>query len=123
MLIDFITFLQESIIAMTALSIAVVYGCEFYARPKIPKALDRICEKITQGMVPTNVANILKVRVPGFTEHYRRVPGRMSCRCTPHEVHGEKVYALVIGFKETAASPADYYITIPVYKNGNIYEH
>ena len=117
------TSIQWLIVTFMAVAFTVVHATDFWGKPKVPAALERISQKIAQGRVPTNVSNILKAKVPGYIEHYRRVPGRMSCRVTPHEVNGEGVYALVIGFKETAASPADRFISVPVYKNGNLYEH
>jgi len=122
-LVQWLTQLQWLIVVTVVVSFTVVHAADFWGKPRVPAALERISQRIVQGKVPTNVSNILKAKVPGYMEHYRRVPGRMSCRVTPHEVNGEGVYALVIGFKETAATPAHQYISVPVYKNGNLYEH
>lgn len=104
-------------------SYALVYLMDFFEQPSIPKGLQSKAKKIQEGRVPTNVRNILKARVPGFLEHYNLVPGRMSCHVRPHIANKENIFAYVIGFKETAQSKPDRFITIPVYKNGNLYEH
>lgn len=122
-MVNWLTYLQWGIVVFTAIAFTVVHAVDFWGKPQVPAALERISERIAQGKVPTNVSNILKAKVPGYMEHYRRVPGRLACRVVPHQVNGEGVYALVIGLKETAAKPAHQYITVPVYKNGNIYEH
>lgn len=95
----------------------------FGGRPTVPATLMRMADRISKGNIPTHVNLILQAKVSGYDEHYRRVPGRLSCNVRPIKRNGENIYALVIGFKETAAQPAESYITIPVYKNGNLYEH
>lgn len=96
----------------------------FYGKPEIPKKLDQISNRIAQGKVPRKYDLILRERVPGYLEHYKLVPGRMACRVEPYydRTTKESVFALVIGFKEHASKVADRYITIPVYKTGNLYE-
>ena len=95
----------------------------YYGRKAIPAALDRMAERIAKGKVPTAVNLILKERVSGYVEHYKLVPGRMSCRIGHYRCGEPGIYTLIIGFKEHARKPADKYITIPVYKNGKLYEH
>jgi len=106
-----------------AFSYSVKYLFDFFEQPSIPKGLENKAKKMEQGRVPTNVRNILKAQVPGFLEHYNLVPGRLSCHVRPHVAHREHIFAYVIGLKETAQSKPHKFITIPVYKNGNLYEH
>ena len=96
----------------------------YYGKPSIPAALDKIAEKIARGKVPSHINFVLKERVPGYVEHYKNVPGRLACRAEPYHDRStdEHVWCFVIGFKEHASQPADRYITIPVLKNGKLYE-
>jgi hypothetical protein len=98
-------------------------GIEWYVgHKKIPAALDRLSERIVKGKVPAHINLVLKDRVPGYLEHYKMVPGRMSCRVAPYKCGEPDIYMLVVGFKEHVRKPADKFINIPVYKNGKLYE-
>lgn len=112
------------VFAIAALSVLLNAINYYYGRPKIPKRLDQMSERIAKGKVPKHIDLILKTKVSGYVEHYKAVQGRIACRAEPYydRSNGEHVYALVIGFKEHASKVADKYITIPVYKNGQLYE-
>ena len=91
--------------------------------PKPPKALQRIKEKFEVGKPPRRYWDTLRAHPSGmFDEHYRAVPGRLSCTILPARYNGERVWKLRVGFKTTASSKPSYYVTIPVYKNGKIYD-
>jgi len=115
---------MQFIISLVCLSILLNAINWFYGKPKIPPRLDQIASRIAQGNVPKKYDLILREKITGYREHYTLVAGRMCCRAEPYydRTTKESVYALVIGFKEHVSSPADKYITIPVYKNGNLYE-
>ena len=87
-----------------------------------PKNLSNTAGRIAQGKVPRHIASSLKAQVIGWQEHYRLIPGRLSCRVTPYHKNGEDIWAFIIGLKETAASEAHRHIVIPVYSNGKIYD-
>ena len=117
-----LVFLQNLILLAVALSFFIHMAAERWTSKPPPKRLLNTAQRITQGKVPVRIANQLKVKVLGFTEHYRRVPGRLSCRITPYNKNGEKVWAYVIGLKETADSDPHRFVVIPVYGNGSIYD-
>ena len=120
-ILEYIFPLVFGIACFSILGNAINY---WYCRPIIPKRLDQMALRIVKGKVPPHINFILKEKVPGYIEHYRSVPGRITCRVEPYHDRStnEHVYALVVGFKEHASKLADKYITIPVYKNGQLYE-
>jgi hypothetical protein len=89
--------------------------------PKLPSALLRVKAKFETGAPPRRYWDTCR-SVPMFDEHYRQEPGRLSCNISPATVNGEKIYRLRIGFKLTADSKPSKYITIPVHRNGKIYD-
>lgn len=91
---------------------------EAYGTP-IPKQLLRIKENFEKGKPHRRYWATLRAN-PGFDDHYRRVPGRLSCTVLPLKVHGEDHWQLRIGFKETADSRPQTFMSIAVYKNGHI---
>lgn len=115
---------MQFFIALVCLSVLLNAINWYYGKPSIPKKLDQISNRIAQGKVPKKYDLILREKIPGYLEHYKLVPGRIACRAEPYydRTTKESVFALVIGFKEHVSTPADRYITIPVYKDGNLYE-
>lgn len=89
--------------------------------PKVPKSLLRVKAKFETGKPPRRYWETCRA-VPMFDEHYRAAPGRLSCNVRRATFNGEKMWKLHIGFKLTADSKPDKYITIPVYPNGKIYD-
>ena len=59
---------------------------------------------------------------PMFDEHYRKIPGRMSCTVLPFRCNDEDIWQLRVGFKTTAADKPSKFISIPVYSDGKIYD-
>ncbi|MAN61910.1 MAG: hypothetical protein CMI60_08165 [Parvibaculum sp.] len=88
---------------------------------KIPRALVRIKEGIEKGKPNRRLWNTLRAQ-PRFDDHYRRIPGRMTCTVLPLNVNKEDVWQLRVGFKNSAAEKPTNYISIPVYANGHIYD-
>lgn len=86
-----------------------------------PKALLRLKEGIEKGKPNRRLWNTLRAQ-PMFDDHYRRIPGRMSCTIHRFECNKENVWQLRVGFKTTAADEPSNYISIPVYANGHIYD-
>jgi len=86
-----------------------------------PRALLRLKQGIEKGKPNRRLWNLLRAK-PGFDDHYRRVPGRMSCTVLPLKVNDEDVWQLRVGFKTTAADKPSSYLSIPVYANGQIYD-
>lgn len=121
---NILTFLFPFILAFASLCWLGAAVSYVFGKPSIPKRLDQIANSIAKGRVPKRFDTILRERVPGYREHYKLVPGRLACRAEPYydRATKESVYALVIGFKEHVSKPADKYITIPVYKDGKLYE-
>ena len=89
--------------------------------PSAPKMLLNIKAKFENGKPPRRYWDTLRAE-PMFDEHYRAVPGRLSCTVAPSKINNEAVWNLRIGFKTTANSKPSKYINIPVYKNGKIYD-
>jgi len=105
-----------------AISVFVQMAVDRWQHQPPPKNLSNTASRIAQGKVPRHIASALKAQVIGWQEHYRLIPGRLSCRVTPYHKNGEDIWALVVGLKETAASEAHRHVVIPVYSNGKIYD-
>ena len=89
----------------------------------VPKNLLRLKRGFEKGKPNRRFWNTMRAHDSGFDVHYRKVPGRMTCTVLPLTTHGEDVWQLRIGLKETANSKPNKYVSIPVYSNGQIYEH
>ena len=89
----------------------------------VPKNLLRLKAGFEKGKPNRRFWYTLRAQEPGFDAHYRKVPGRMSCCVLPLRKNEEDVWQLRIGFKPTAADRPTRYISIPVYANGQIYDH
>ena len=89
--------------------------------PKPPSALLRVKAKFETGKPPRRYWDTCRAE-PMFDEPFRAMPGRLSCNILPATYNGERVWKLHIGFKLTADSKPQQYITIPVYPNGKIYD-
>ena len=87
--------------------------------PEIPKNLLRLKAGFEKGKPNRRFWNTLRAQ-PGYQDYYRLAPGRLSCTVLPLEVHGENHWQLRVGFKKTADSRPSFYMSIPVYKNGQI---
>lgn len=88
----------------------------------VPKRLLKLKEGIEKGKPHRRYWHILRAN-PMFDEHYRYVPGRLTCAVLPYECNKEDIWQLRVGFKETAGDKEPQsYINIPVYKNGQIYD-
>ncbi len=87
----------------------------------IPKRLLQLKAGIEKGKPHRRFWHSLRAQ-PQFDDHYRRVPGRLSCTVLPLHVNGEDHWQLRVGFKTTADSQPSFYISIPVYANGQIYD-
>lgn len=88
----------------------------------VPKRLLKLKEGIEKGKPHRRYWHILRAN-PMFDEHYRYVPGRLTCAVLPYECNKEDIWQLRVGFKETAGDKEPQtYISIPVYKNGQIYD-
>jgi|11BtaG_2_1085332.scaffolds.fasta_scaffold00821_18 hypothetical protein len=89
--------------------------------PPIPDRLMKLSNSIANGKPHRRYWATLRAE-PMFDDHYRKLPGRMSCTVLPFKSKGEQVWQLRVGFKETADSEPSKFISIPVYKNGQIYD-
>ncbi len=87
----------------------------------IPPKLMQLKYAIEDGKPARKFWDTLRAE-PMFDEHYRQVPGRLSCTVIPFTANGEDVWQLRVGFKTTADSKPTKFISIPVYKNGQIYD-
>ena len=88
----------------------------------VPKKLLRLKEGIEKGKPHRRYWHILRSD-PMFDEHYRYVPGRLTCSVIPYKCNNEDIWQLRVGFKATASDrEPQKYINIPVYKNGQIYD-
>ena len=90
--------------------------------PKMPKSLEKVKAGFELGKPNRRYWDTCRAVEPMFDDHYRAVPGRLSCRVAPATYNGERVWKLHIGFKATADSKPSHYVTIPVYPNGKIYD-
>ncbi len=89
--------------------------------PPIPKRLMVLREGFLKGKPNRRYWDTLRAE-PMFDEHYRKVPGRLSCDILPYNANGESIWQLRVGFKTTANDKPSKYISIPVYKDGKIYD-
>lgn len=87
--------------------------------PVIPKQLLRLKAGFDKGKPHRRYWHTLRAN-PGFDDHYRRVPGRLSCTVLPYNIKGEDHWQLRVGFKDSADSRPSTFISIPVYSNGQI---
>lgn len=119
---------------IAGLTIFLLKACLFYVllwylvrklmsieTPPVPKRLMQLRKGFEKGTPHRRYWSALRAE-PMFDEHYRKVPGRMSCTVLPYKCNEEDVWQLRVGFKTTAAEKPSKYISIPVYKDGKIYD-
>lgn len=87
-----------------------------------PPSLVDIKRKFLLGKPPRKYARTLRAFEPRATSHYCKVPGRLTCAIRPFNVNGEKIWQLIVGFKETAESKPSHFCKIAVYADGQIYD-
>jgi hypothetical protein len=116
-----ITFVFQLLVISTLINILRVMYNNAKLDP-VPKRLVKIKEGIEKGKPHRRYWHILRAN-PMFDEHYRYVPGRLTCAVLPYKCNKEDIWQLRVGFKTTAdeKEPSSY-INIPVYKNGKIYD-
>lgn len=90
-------------------------------KPDVPKRLLQMKAQIEKGKPHRSLWSALRAE-PMFDDHYRRVPGRLSCTVMPLQVNKENVWQLRVGFRTTADSRPSHFISVPVYSNGKIYD-
>lgn len=105
---------------------SIIGNVYFYVRgqrklTQAPRALLRLKRGIEDGKPNRRLWHTLRSQ-EGFDDHYRRVPGRMTCTVLPLKVNKEDVWQLRIGFRTTAADKPSHYMSIPMYANGQIYD-
>lgn len=113
-------------IALFMLALSILGNCfrhVWFSRQimKPPPALMRLKAGIEKGKPNRRLWHTLRAQ-ERFDDHYRRIPGRMTCTVLPLRVNNEDVWQLRVGFKTTAADKPSKYISIPVYANGHIYD-
>ena len=89
--------------------------------PPIPARLLQLQQGFLNGKPNRRYWESLRAE-PMFDEHYKKVPGRMSCTILPYECNKENVWQFRVGFKTTAADKPSKFISIPVYADGKIYD-
>lgn len=89
--------------------------------PPIPARLLQLREGFLKGKPNRRYWDTLRAE-PMFDEHYRKVPGRMTCTVMPYKCNKEDVWQFRVGFKTTAADKPTKFISIPVYADGKIYD-
>lgn len=87
-----------------------------------PPKLVEIRKRFIMGKPPRKFHATLRIHEPTATSHYCKVPGRLTCVIRPYNANGEKLWQLVVGFKETAQSKPTHFCQIPVYADGQIYD-
>lgn len=87
-----------------------------------PPKLGEIKNKFIMGKPPRKFHRTLRAYEPRATSHYCKVPGRLTCAIRPYDVNGERIWQLVVGFKESAESKPSHFCQIPVYGDGQIYD-
>jgi hypothetical protein len=87
-----------------------------------PPKLGEIRKRFIMGKPPRKFHHTLRIHEPTATSHYCKVPGRLTCVIRPYNANGEKLWQLVVGFKETSESKPTHFCQIPVYADGQIYD-
>jgi hypothetical protein len=89
---------------------------------KRPPKLEEIKLRFMQGKPPRKFHRILRAYEPVAMSYYCKAPGRLTCAIQPYDVNGEKIWQLIVGFRETADSKPTKFIQIPVYSDGQLYD-